>query len=168
MSLTVLALRICRLPQRRQQAARPGQPQAVVGRLAGAAGGRGADQLTSPTASTRGTWISHDLAELLRPLPGPGLAREARRPDASGSASSTIPDAELWRTHERRRERLVAFARSRLREQLPTARRRLGRAGRGRRGAGPRGPDHRLRPAIRHLQAGQPAPARTSSGWPSC
>jgi len=29
-----------------------------------------------------------------------------------------IPDTELWRTHERRRERLVAFARRRLREQL--------------------------------------------------
>src|SRR5690606_23376284 len=29
-----------------------------------------------------------------------------------------IPDNELWRAHERRRERLVAFARSRLRRQL--------------------------------------------------
>lgn len=29
-----------------------------------------------------------------------------------------IPDVELWRTHERRRERLVAFARSRLRKQF--------------------------------------------------
>ena len=29
-----------------------------------------------------------------------------------------IPDEELWRTHERRRERLVAFARSRLRKQV--------------------------------------------------
>ena len=29
-----------------------------------------------------------------------------------------IPDEELWRTHERRRERLVAFARERLREQV--------------------------------------------------
>jgi starch phosphorylase len=29
-----------------------------------------------------------------------------------------IPDAELWRTHERGRERLVAFARQRLRAQL--------------------------------------------------
>jgi len=29
-----------------------------------------------------------------------------------------IPDAELWRTHERRRERLVAFARRRLKAQL--------------------------------------------------
>ncbi|MCI0681087.1 MAG: alpha-glucan family phosphorylase [Gemmataceae bacterium] len=29
-----------------------------------------------------------------------------------------IPNAELWRTHERRRERLVVFARRRLRQQL--------------------------------------------------
>lgn len=29
-----------------------------------------------------------------------------------------IPDSELWRTHERRRERLVAFCRHRLRQQL--------------------------------------------------
>jgi glycogen phosphorylase len=29
-----------------------------------------------------------------------------------------IPDAELWRSHERRRERLVAFARKRIKEQL--------------------------------------------------
>jgi glycogen phosphorylase len=29
-----------------------------------------------------------------------------------------IPDAELWRAHERRRERLVSFARERLRSQL--------------------------------------------------
>ncbi|MCF8264363.1 MAG: alpha-glucan family phosphorylase, partial [Melioribacteraceae bacterium] len=29
-----------------------------------------------------------------------------------------IPDEELWRTHERRKERLVAFARKRLRKQL--------------------------------------------------
>ena len=29
-----------------------------------------------------------------------------------------IPDAELWRTHERRRERLVAFARRRLVQQM--------------------------------------------------
>lgn len=29
-----------------------------------------------------------------------------------------IPDSELWRTHERRRERLVAYARKRIRKQL--------------------------------------------------
>jgi starch phosphorylase len=31
-----------------------------------------------------------------------------------------IPDEELWRTHERRRERLVAFARRRLKKQIRT------------------------------------------------
>src|SRR5215207_5705155 len=30
----------------------------------------------------------------------------------------SVPDAELWRTHERRRERLVAFTRQRLSIQL--------------------------------------------------
>ena len=32
--------------------------------------------------------------------------------------SNSIPDTELWRTHERRRERLIAFTRQRLRTQL--------------------------------------------------
>ena len=36
----------------------------------------------------------------------------------SGSATESIPAPELWRTHERRRERLVAYARQRLRAQL--------------------------------------------------
>jgi starch phosphorylase len=34
------------------------------------------------------------------------------------TAIDSIPDAELWRTHERRRERLVAFCRTRLKEQM--------------------------------------------------
>ncbi|RJP69573.1 MAG: glycosyltransferase family 1 protein [Ignavibacteriales bacterium] len=34
------------------------------------------------------------------------------------SRVDNIPDVELWRTHERRRERLVAFARARLRKQI--------------------------------------------------
>src|SRR5207245_2104951 len=35
-----------------------------------------------------------------------------------GKRVDNIPNAELWPTHERRRERLVAFARGRLRNQL--------------------------------------------------
>jgi starch phosphorylase len=31
---------------------------------------------------------------------------------------ANIPDAELWRSHERRKERLVSFARHRLKLQL--------------------------------------------------
>lgn len=37
---------------------------------------------------------------------------------ANWEAIYDIPDEELWRTHERRRERLVAFARERLRQQI--------------------------------------------------
>ena len=32
---------------------------------------------------------------------------------------SQIPDTELWRTHERRRERLIAFARNRNSQKRP-------------------------------------------------
>lgn len=43
-----------------------------------------------------------------------------RRPgqEETWEGIDTIPDEELWSTHERRRERLVAFARRRLRRQL--------------------------------------------------
>ena len=43
---------------------------------------------------------------------------EAPGEPASWSGVEDIPSEELWRTHERRRERLVAFARRRLRRQL--------------------------------------------------
>ena len=48
---------------------------------------------------------------------GPQLARRAGNGQLWQRAES-IPAEELWRTHERRRERLVAFARRRLRAQL--------------------------------------------------
>ncbi|MGQ9598336.1 MAG: alpha-glucan family phosphorylase [Anaerolineae bacterium] len=63
------------------------------------------------------SWISHDMADLLVRYLGP---RWIERPaDQSVWQQATlIPDEELWRTHERRRERLVAFARKRLQSQL--------------------------------------------------
>jgi starch phosphorylase len=63
------------------------------------------------------SWISHDMAELFDRYLGP---RWIERPADQSIWQSVlrIPDEELWRTHERRRERLVAFARRRLRVQL--------------------------------------------------
>jgi starch phosphorylase len=63
------------------------------------------------------SWISHDMADLYDRYLGP---RWVERPAdlAVWNRVSRIPDEELWRTHERRRERLVAFARRRLRTQL--------------------------------------------------
>ena len=90
----------------------------------------------------------------LRPLSWPRVGGACRRIPSVWRRLDQIPDAELWRTHERRRERLVAFARRRLRRSaqdaaaLPPA-----EIAPRRRSARPRGPDHRLRPPLRHLQA---------------
>jgi len=60
-------------------------------------------------------------------LPGHGVpAGSLLRPTVAEDPDNTkiwervnrIPDLELWRTHERRRERLVAFARRKLQDQL--------------------------------------------------
>jgi starch phosphorylase len=63
------------------------------------------------------SWISQDLAGLLERYLGP---RWTERPSDQTvwNAVDDIPDEELWRVHERRRARLVAFARRRLRKQL--------------------------------------------------
>jgi starch phosphorylase len=70
------------------------------------------------------TWLSDEMTSLLDTYIGPTWRI---RPDGGEVWRNVgqIPSAELWRTHERRRERLVAFARRRLHEQF------------GRRGAAP-------------------------------
>ncbi len=63
------------------------------------------------------SWISNDMTGLFARYLGP---RWLERPydHSVWSQIDRIPDEELWRTHERRRERLVAVARTRLRRQL--------------------------------------------------
>jgi len=63
------------------------------------------------------SWISSDMAGLLSRYLGPHWIE---RPDDHNvwKRVDRIPDEELWRTHERRRERLVAVARERMRRQL--------------------------------------------------
>jgi starch phosphorylase len=63
------------------------------------------------------SWISFDLADLYDRYLGP---RWLERPDDQTiwERVDEIPDEELWRTHERRRERLVAVVRRQLRDQL--------------------------------------------------
>jgi glycogen phosphorylase len=63
------------------------------------------------------TWISHEMSNLYDRYLGPDWAEDPTNPK-TWEMADRIPEAELWRTHERRRERLVAFARRRLREQL--------------------------------------------------
>jgi starch phosphorylase len=62
------------------------------------------------------SWISNEMNQLYDRYLGPQW-----RDSANGDLwkrVETIPAEELWRTHERRRERLVAFARRKLRDQL--------------------------------------------------
>ena len=63
------------------------------------------------------SWISDDMARLLDRYLG---RRWTEDPDniKIWERINHIPDLELWRTHERRRERLVVFARRKLQEQL--------------------------------------------------
>ena len=63
------------------------------------------------------SWISWDMAQLLDRYLGPKWM-EGPTDLSAWERVSQIPDEELWRTHERRRERMVAFARRHLLEQL--------------------------------------------------
>src|SRR5947208_1133114 len=63
------------------------------------------------------SWVSSDMAQLYDRYLGTSWRGRPDEADVWRRVES-IPDAELWRTHERRRERLVAFARGRLKQQL--------------------------------------------------
>jgi starch phosphorylase len=63
------------------------------------------------------SWISKDMAGLFDRYLGPRWVSEPTD-QTVWQWVDRIPDEELWRTHERRRERLVAFARRRLAKQL--------------------------------------------------
>ncbi|MGE5558609.1 MAG: alpha-glucan family phosphorylase [Bacillota bacterium] len=64
-----------------------------------------------------GAWVSHDMGELYDKYLGAGWREHPESP-AIWEKASEIPDGELWRVHEKRREKLVAFARQRLRLQF--------------------------------------------------
>ncbi|HUX39734.1 MAG TPA: alpha-glucan family phosphorylase [Rectinemataceae bacterium] len=61
------------------------------------------------------TWVSNNMLELLDRYFGPRFYDEPADLSMWGRMSR-ISDEELWRTHERRRERLVVFARDRIKK----------------------------------------------------
>jgi len=63
------------------------------------------------------SWISHDMKELYESYFGLRYQERPGELDVWQEAFK-IPDAELWRIHNRRRERLVFFARKQLKRQL--------------------------------------------------
>jgi starch phosphorylase len=62
------------------------------------------------------TWVSSGMLELLDRYFGPHFEDEPTDL-AIWDRMDRISDEELWRTHERRRERMVAFVRERVRQQ---------------------------------------------------
>ena len=63
------------------------------------------------------SWISEEFADMYDRYLGPRWSEEVGEKNI-WKRIEEVPDEELWRMHERRRERLVAFARKRLRMQL--------------------------------------------------
>ena len=63
------------------------------------------------------SWISHEMDGLYERYLGPRW-REEPADQMVWQRAGRIPAEELWRTHERRRERLVVFTRRRLHAQL--------------------------------------------------
>ncbi|WP_462323306.1 alpha-glucan family phosphorylase [Desulfoplanes sp.] len=63
------------------------------------------------------TWIAPDIAYLMRRYMGSAW-QENPHTERIWTKALSIPDAELWRTHERLRERLVDFSRKRLKQQV--------------------------------------------------
>lgn len=63
------------------------------------------------------TWTSREMGTLFDRYLDPAWRTNPAR-EETWDAIESIPDAELWRTHERRRERFVAFCREHLKQQL--------------------------------------------------
>ena len=104
-------------------------------------------------------------AAALRPLfPGRLDERHGRAGSLAGR-STTIDPGELWETHHALKNLLLAFVRRRVSRQC----RRRGESDEAVEAArnilDPQHPHDRLRPALRHLQAGRPDLAATSTGW---
>ncbi len=63
------------------------------------------------------SWVSKEMSDLLSRYLGPRWMRDPSNVEL-WERIEKMPAEELWQTHERRRERLVAFARRRLAEQF--------------------------------------------------
>lgn len=63
------------------------------------------------------TWINNPLSDLLESYFGPKFREEPEDPEI-WDRIEYIPDNELWRIHQLRRERLISFTRTRLAKQL--------------------------------------------------
>ncbi len=64
------------------------------------------------------SYVSDQMDELFARYCGPRWSLDAWKQGAAWTGPNLIPDGELWRVHERRRSRLVTWARERVKAQL--------------------------------------------------
>ncbi|HEY3324545.1 MAG TPA: alpha-glucan family phosphorylase [Planctomycetota bacterium] len=64
------------------------------------------------------SYVSDQLNELFMRYCGPRWSYDAAVQGMAWKGAERLPDAELWRVHERRRSRLVTWARERVKQQL--------------------------------------------------
>ncbi|MCK5851375.1 MAG: alpha-glucan family phosphorylase, partial [Kiritimatiellae bacterium] len=64
------------------------------------------------------TWLSEEMGSLYDRYLGPTWTEKTLEQRDSWEGIDQIPDEELWRTHQRNKEHLIAFARKRLKEQI--------------------------------------------------
>ena len=64
------------------------------------------------------SWVAGDMQSVFERYLGPGWIQNLVDEKSVWTQVDGIPDVELWRTHEHHRERLVAFVRQKLRDQL--------------------------------------------------
>src|SRR5205823_6441105 len=64
------------------------------------------------------SYVSDPLNELLIRYCGPRWSYDGAQEGPGWKGIDQVPDAELWRVHERRRARLVTWARQRVKDQL--------------------------------------------------
>jgi len=67
------------------------------------------------------SYVSDQLSELLVRYCGPRWSLDAFHQGSAWKGAESVPDSELWRVHERRRQRLVTWARERVKFQLKRA-----------------------------------------------
>lgn len=63
------------------------------------------------------SWVSNDMQSLFDRYLGTRWIQNLVDDQSTWTQIDQIPEVELWRTHERRRERLIAFARQRFKRQ---------------------------------------------------
>ncbi len=111
------------------------------------------------------SWLAPQMRRLYDRHLGVGWQRQSGA-SQTWEAIETVDDGELWETHLSLKAQLLQLCAPPRARAGRAARRARGDSEAARQGALARRADHRIRAALCHLQARQPAAGRSWSGWP--